>query len=302
MQLLRIIANVFYALKLSVYLFTLIIGMVSIFSGVNGLQSLFIEDDGLVTQFSTFASLIIFVYIIRQNWKARTLKLKLVFAIMFLIELFAFILFILSFGFTNDELIRAFFINFLINLIVLWRIVLWKNRKNISSNFNNSNTDASFLESSFDDFFENTAEKSSISNKDLDEFDYLLEEDDDEYSFDWFDESNYEDSKKTYKSPTLPHANERYYTGALRKQVMRKYNYRCTVCWTKDELEVDHIVPYSKGGKTTLENAQILCRWCNTSKGTRSQAEWQRTDAFQKRLAWRKTFKNKNWGRKHTGY
>jgi hypothetical protein len=33
-----------------------------------------------------------------------------------------------------------------------------------------------------------------------------------------------------------------------------------------DDAEVDHIIPYSKGGKTTIENAQIAHRFCNRSK------------------------------------
>ena len=36
-----------------------------------------------------------------------------------------------------------------------------------------------------------------------------------------------------------------------------------------DKLEVDHITPWSKGGRTTLDNAQLLCKSHNTSKGNR---------------------------------
>lgn len=35
------------------------------------------------------------------------------------------------------------------------------------------------------------------------------------------------------------------------------------------KLEVDHITPWSKGGRTTLDNAQLLCKHHNTSKGNR---------------------------------
>lgn len=38
--------------------------------------------------------------------------------------------------------------------------------------------------------------------------------------------------------------------------------YRCS-------FEIDHIKPESKGGETTLENLQLLCRHCNRSKGTK---------------------------------
>ena len=33
------------------------------------------------------------------------------------------------------------------------------------------------------------------------------------------------------------------------------------------EMEADHITPWSQGGKTTLENLQLLCRECNRRKG-----------------------------------
>lgn len=35
------------------------------------------------------------------------------------------------------------------------------------------------------------------------------------------------------------------------------------------KLEVDHITPWSNGGRTTLDNAQLLCKHHNTSKGNR---------------------------------
>lgn len=34
-------------------------------------------------------------------------------------------------------------------------------------------------------------------------------------------------------------------------------------------VEVDHIVPHSRGGEDTVANARILCRTCNRSRGNR---------------------------------
>ena len=31
--------------------------------------------------------------------------------------------------------------------------------------------------------------------------------------------------------------------------------------------EVDHLLPYSKGGTDTLDNVTVICRWCNQRKG-----------------------------------
>jgi 5-methylcytosine-specific restriction endonuclease McrA len=36
--------------------------------------------------------------------------------------------------------------------------------------------------------------------------------------------------------------------------------------WDFGEMEGDHIVPWSKGGKTVPENLQMLCRDCNRRK------------------------------------
>ena len=47
---------------------------------------------------------------------------------------------------------------------------------------------------------------------------------------------------------------------------------KCCVCrkeLTWDTFEVDHIKPHSKGGKTDLSNAALICKSCNSKKGNR---------------------------------
>lgn len=39
-------------------------------------------------------------------------------------------------------------------------------------------------------------------------------------------------------------------------------------------MTIDHIIPLSRGGSNYTENIQLLCRPCNSSKGTRTMAEW----------------------------
>ena len=40
-------------------------------------------------------------------------------------------------------------------------------------------------------------------------------------------------------------------------------------------MEVDHILPQSKGGTDHPDNLQLLCSGCNRSKGGRTMAEWR---------------------------
>lgn len=59
-------------------------------------------------------------------------------------------------------------------------------------------------------------------------------------------------------------------TKELRKTVMERDNYTCQICgkYMPDEvgLQIDHITPVSKGGKTVLSNLQVTCSKCNSRK------------------------------------
>jgi 5-methylcytosine-specific restriction endonuclease McrA len=43
----------------------------------------------------------------------------------------------------------------------------------------------------------------------------------------------------------------------------------CQMCGTEERLTVDHIVPRILGGDDNLNNLQVLCSHCNSSKGGR---------------------------------
>ena len=40
-------------------------------------------------------------------------------------------------------------------------------------------------------------------------------------------------------------------------------------------MEVDHILPQSRGGTDHIENLQLLCSHCNRSKGSKTMSEWR---------------------------
>lgn len=66
-------------------------------------------------------------------------------------------------------------------------------------------------------------------------------------------------------------------TSALRKQILARDHYTCRKCGISisDEpnllLEIDHILPLSKGGMTTEDNLQTLCWRCNRKKGAKTE-------------------------------
>ncbi len=59
----------------------------------------------------------------------------------------------------------------------------------------------------------------------------------------------------------------------LRFRVLQKDRFTCRSCGKSPatslgiELHVDHVIPWSKGGLTTIENLQTLCDRCNLGKG-----------------------------------
>jgi len=68
--------------------------------------------------------------------------------------------------------------------------------------------------------------------------------------------TEFRDSKYTPRTPSQK----------LKVRVYESCGYACTRCGSKDNLHIDHVVPYSKGGKTIFENLTVLCGRCNLSK------------------------------------
>ncbi len=61
----------------------------------------------------------------------------------------------------------------------------------------------------------------------------------------------------------------------LRFKILHRDNFRCVLCGASPathlgcELHVDHILPWSKGGRTVEENLRSLCASCNIGRGNR---------------------------------
>jgi superfamily II DNA or RNA helicase len=63
---------------------------------------------------------------------------------------------------------------------------------------------------------------------------------------------------------------QRNFAAGERKAIRRVFNHTCSACGaevTAENAQADHVIAYANGGSTTLDNAQLLCRDCNQSKG-----------------------------------
>ena len=58
----------------------------------------------------------------------------------------------------------------------------------------------------------------------------------------------------------------------LRQAVFERDNYTCQYCgrsYEEADLEIEHIIPISKGGNNDIRNLATACGACNRTKGTR---------------------------------
>ena len=61
-------------------------------------------------------------------------------------------------------------------------------------------------------------------------------------------------------------AQSRYISKITKKAVHSRDGGICQCCGGYEDLEYDHISPYSCGGSNKVSNIQLLCRKCNLSK------------------------------------
>ncbi len=59
-----------------------------------------------------------------------------------------------------------------------------------------------------------------------------------------------------------------------KKNIFARDGFKCAYCGRETEqLTVDHIIPKSKGGKSTFDNCVAACRPCNNRKGDKTCSE-----------------------------
>lgn len=68
------------------------------------------------------------------------------------------------------------------------------------------------------------------------------------------------------------HLNIRAFSDVMKQKAYEIQNRICVSCGKKfeiSEMDADHIIPWSKGGKTIEENCQMLCKQCNLRKSNK---------------------------------
>lgn len=64
----------------------------------------------------------------------------------------------------------------------------------------------------------------------------------------------------------------------VRGEVLRRDDFTCVYCGSKGDgvaLHCDHVLPKSRGGKSTSDNLVTACKSCNSRKRARTPEEWR---------------------------
>jgi len=66
-------------------------------------------------------------------------------------------------------------------------------------------------------------------------------------------------------------------TKALREEIAAEAGYRCGYCLTDQrvsgaQMHIEHLIPRAQGGRSEHTNLWLSCAWCNSYKGTQTEA------------------------------
>ncbi len=99
-----------------------------------------------------------------------------------------------------------------------------------------------------------------------------------------------------------------------RKNLYKRDSYTCQYCgrrMSSEDLSIDHVIPKSRGGRTSWTNCVLACLRCNVRKGNRTPAEahmqlraepqrprWEPAISIpiaKRRVSWRKFVSERYW-------
>lgn len=69
------------------------------------------------------------------------------------------------------------------------------------------------------------------------------------------------------RRPTMRRRRRRVWTEEERQFILARDGWACVRCGAREELQIDHVIPFSRGGACSVENAAVLCGPCNRAKG-----------------------------------
>lgn len=61
-----------------------------------------------------------------------------------------------------------------------------------------------------------------------------------------------------------------------KNEIKRLYEQPCSYCPSTEFIEIDHIIPITRGGTHSIGNLTSACRPCNASKGNKYLTEWRK--------------------------
>ena len=86
---------------------------------------------------------------------------------------------------------------------------------------------------------------------------------------------------------------QRRFSGRQRVEIFARAGHRCEQyswlfgrCGATEDLQADHLHPHSRGGSTTVENGQALCRRHNKRKAARVPWSWEPNRLARRRVAY----------------
>lgn len=80
-------------------------------------------------------------------------------------------------------------------------------------------------------------------------------------------EKLYQDNIKTTEPKETLFIQRTIIPESLRNKIFERDGNKCIKCGSTVNLQIDHIIPFSRGGRTEENNLQTLCQKCNVKKG-----------------------------------
>lgn len=80
-----------------------------------------------------------------------------------------------------------------------------------------------------------------------------------------------------------------------------QFDHRCAYCGADGDMQIEHVVPISKGGTHAMGNIIPACQRCNFSKIDNEVENWYRKQPFFSELRWRKICRVLGWNRSAVG-